>query len=167
MTLDYSKPGKVNILMINYVKGMLSNLPDEMNGEGARPAANHLFQVNLDAKKLDKETAQFFHHNVAKLLFLCKRARPDVQTAVAFLTTRVKEPNIDGYKKLGRIMQYLCSTVDLPLALEADNTHIVKWWVDALYAVHPNMKQESHWWHAVSRQGCRLRDFHAAEEAEH
>jgi hypothetical protein len=62
-----------------------------MDREAATPAANHLFQVNDDAKKLDEETAQLFHHNVAKLLFLCKRARPDVQTTVAFLTTLVKD----------------------------------------------------------------------------
>jgi hypothetical protein len=36
---------------------------------------------------LDKVQADMFHHNVAKLLFLCKRARPDKQTAVAFLCT--------------------------------------------------------------------------------
>ena len=35
--------------------------------------------------------ADMFHHNVAKLLFLCKRAQPDIQTSVAFLCTRVKE----------------------------------------------------------------------------
>lgn len=71
-----------------------------------------------------------FHHNTAKLLFLCKRARPDVQTAVAFLSTRVKGPDRDDYKKLSRVMKYLRGTVNMPLTLEADSTHIVKWWVD-------------------------------------
>ena len=36
---------------------------------------------------------------IAKLLFLCKRAHPDIQTAVAFLTTRVMAPDEDNYKK--------------------------------------------------------------------
>ena len=49
----------------------------------------------------------FFHHNVAKLLFLCKRARPDLQTAVAFLSTWVQRPDRDDYKKLARAMKYL------------------------------------------------------------
>jgi hypothetical protein len=70
---------------------MNNELPPGMAGESATPAASHLFQVNEDAKKLDKPTAQLFHHNVAKLLFLCKRAQPDIQTAVVFLCTCVKE----------------------------------------------------------------------------
>jgi hypothetical protein len=89
MTLDYREDGKVKILMINSIQKMLAELPDDMSGEAATPAANHLFEVDESADELDEETAQLFHHNVAKLLFLCKRAQPDVQAAVAFLTTRV------------------------------------------------------------------------------
>ena len=64
------------------------------------PAAEHLFKVNETPTYLDEKEAMFFHHNVAKLLFLCKRACPDIQTAVAFLSTRVKHPDRDDYKKL-------------------------------------------------------------------
>eukprot|EP00978_Attheya_sp_CCMP212_P042689 scaffold264801_cov35-Attheya_sp.AAC.1 len=60
-----------------------------MDGNAISAAANHLFEVNgNDPVKLDKETGIMFHHNVAKLLFLCKRARPDIETAIAFLCTR-------------------------------------------------------------------------------
>ncbi len=68
-----------------------------------------------------------FHHNVAKMLFLCKLARPDIQTAVAFMCTRVNGPDIDDYKKLTLVMKYLCGTLHMPLLLEADNMHAVKW----------------------------------------
>ena len=143
MTLDFSEDGKVKILMVDYIQKMLAEIPDDMDGEAATPAANHLFEVNESADKLHETTAQLFHHNVAKLLFLCKRARPDVQAAVAFLTTRVQKPDVDDYKKLRRGLQYLRATVDLPLTLEADNAHIVKWWVDASFAVHPDMKSHT------------------------
>jgi hypothetical protein len=76
-------------------------------------------------------------------VYLSKRARPDVQTATAFLTTRVKGPDIDDYKKLNRVMQYLRDTNDLYLTLEADNLHIVKWWVDGSFTVHPDMKSHT------------------------
>ena len=115
-----------------------------MDGESATPAANHLFQVNeLGAEPLGNEKATMFHHNVAKLLFLCKRARPDIQTAVAFLCTRVKSPDVDDYKKLCRVMRYLRGTKTMPLAtLEADSLNVVKWWVDASFAVHPSGRHE-------------------------
>ena len=84
-----------------------------------------------------------FHHNTAKLLFLCKRARPDIQPPVAFLCTRVQEPDQDDYKKLARVMKYLRGSSDLVLTLEANNMNIVKWWVDASFAVHPDMRSHT------------------------
>jgi hypothetical protein len=96
--------------------------------------------VNPEAEQLDEETAQTFHRIVAKLLFLCKRSRPDIQTAVAFLCTRVKSPDVDDWKKLKRTMKYLRGTADLPLTLEAGDMSVLKWWIDASLATHADMK---------------------------
>jgi hypothetical protein len=41
-------------------------------------------------KYLSEETAQHFHHSVEQLLFLSTMVKHDIQTAVAFLTTWVK-----------------------------------------------------------------------------
>jgi Reverse transcriptase (RNA-dependent DNA polymerase) len=145
MTIDFSKNGAVEFTMIDYIKKMLETLPEDMAGEAATPAANHLFEVHPESEsmQLDKETGDLFHTNVAKLLFLCKRARPDIQTAVAFLCTRVKAPDSDDYKKLARVMKYLRGTVNMPLTLEATNVQIIKWWVDVSFAVHPDMKSHT------------------------
>jgi hypothetical protein len=143
MTIDYTVPGKVMISMKEYIQSMLDALPDDMGGESATPAGNHLFQVNDHGTKLDEDKAIMFHHNTAKLLFLCKRARPDVQPPVAFLCTRVKEPDQDDYKKLARVMRYLRGTPEQVLTLEASNMNIVKWWVDASFAVHPDMRSHT------------------------
>jgi hypothetical protein len=40
-------------------------------------------------------------------------------------------------------MQCLRGSIDLVLTLEADNMHVVKWWVDASYGVHPDMKSHT------------------------
>jgi hypothetical protein len=143
MTLDYSVEGKVKVLMKKYIEEMLEELPDDMDGETATPAANHLFTVSEQPILLKEETAQMFHTNTAKLLFLCKRARPDIQTAVAFLTTRVREPDQDDYKKLTRVMRYLRRTIEIELTLEADDMHVIKWWIDGSFAVHPDMKSHT------------------------
>eukprot|EP00978_Attheya_sp_CCMP212_P029179 scaffold102979_cov38-Attheya_sp.AAC.1 len=75
MTLDFSSPGKVRVTMIDYIKKMLANLPSDMDGVAATAAPTHLFEVNItDPIMLDEDNATLFHHhNVAKLLFLCKR----------------------------------------------------------------------------------------------
>ena len=143
MTLDFSMPQKVQIQMYDFIDKMLADLPVNMDGTAWTPAADHLFTVNPTPKPLPKETAIMFHHNVAKLLFLCKRARPDLQTAVAFLCTRVKTPDEDDYKKLTQVMRYLCATAQLPLTLEADDLQVIKWWIYGAFATHPNMQSHT------------------------
>ena len=143
MKLDYTLDGKVQISMGDYVEEMLKSLPEDMNGESSTPAGNHLFTVNPDAVPLSESESDMFHHYVAKLLFLCKRARPDIQTAVAFLSTRVKAPDRDDLKKLGRTMKYLRFTQHIPLTLEADDAVIAKWWVDASFATHADMRSHT------------------------
>jgi hypothetical protein len=125
MTLDYSEAGKVKIKMIDYGDKMLADLPDEMNGEAPSPAANHLFTVDDSQEKVSEEKAQFFHTYVAKTLFLCKRARPDLQTAVAFLCTRVQSCDEDDFKKLIRMLQFIRATQDDYLTLSATSLHNV------------------------------------------
>ena len=51
--------------------------------------------------------AQAFHHAVAQILFTGVRYRKDAQTVIAFLTTRVKKPDEDYWKKLRRLLGYL------------------------------------------------------------
>ena len=140
LTIDFSIDGKVMFTMIEYIKGMLEELPADFSGKAPNPASPKLFDVDPAAAQLPKDLATLYHHNAAKLLFLCKRARPDVQTATAFLCTRVKGPDGDDYKKLRRVMQYLRSTAYMPLTLEADDMSLIKWWVDSSFAVHPDMK---------------------------
>ena len=100
MTVDFTLARKVQIRMEAYITSMLTELPADMDGTATTPAAEHLFKINKTPTYLDEKEAMFFHHNVAKLLFLCKRACPDMQTVVAFLSTCVQRPDHDDYKKL-------------------------------------------------------------------
>ena len=143
MLLDYTTDGKVIIDMREYIKKILEELPHSFRGSSITPAANHLFDINVDCDKLEKEDAEFFHHVVAQLLFLSKRGRPDLLTAVAFLTTRVKSPDEDDFKKLQRLTKYLDNTSELTLTLESDNNGTLHWWVDAAFAVHHNMRSHT------------------------
>ena len=57
-----------------------------------------------------------------------------------FTTTPVIYPEKDDNKKLGRIIKYLSGTRDLVLTLESNGTGTVKWWVDAAFMVHKDIK---------------------------
>jgi hypothetical protein len=118
-------------------------MPKDMLGKANTPAADHLFTVNGDAPPLEESAAELFHSTTAKLLFLCKRARPDIQTPIAFLCTRVSKPDVDDQKKLRRVICYLHSTRGMHLTLEADDLQVIKWWVDASFAVHRDMRSHT------------------------
>ena len=143
MTLDFTTPGEVKITMIDYVTEILDAFEKaEPKGGGTKSSAApaDLFKIDEDCEKLKSKQATEFHNLVAKTLYATKRARPDTCTAVAFLTTRVREPDKDDWTKLVHMMKYLRGTRLLPLILRADGSGILKWWIDASFAVHPNMR---------------------------
>src|SRR5210317_1489638 len=141
MKLDFSKSGKVIIDMKEYVQNMINDFSVNLEDSSSNtPAGDWLFETRNNSKNLNDNMAQEFHTMVAKGLFLCKCARPDIQTTIAFLTTRVKEPDEDDWKKLLRMMRYLNGSKDLVLTLSADGTGICKWYIDASYAVHNDLK---------------------------
>jgi hypothetical protein len=55
----------------------------------------------------------------------------------------VKSPDEDDWKKLACVIKYLRGTHKMPLTLEAGNLQVIKWWVDASYAVHDDMKSHT------------------------
>jgi hypothetical protein len=133
--------------MFDYVNEIINAFDNaEPNGGGTKSSAapDDLFKVNEDCEKLLPEKAVEFHNLVAKTLYSTKQARPNTCTAIAFLTTRVRAPDKDGWNKLTHLMKYLRGTCTLPLILSANGTGILKsWWVDAAFAVHPNMRGHS------------------------
>ena len=118
MNLDFSTKGAVCIDMIPYIKKINDAFPEQITGVQSTPAGDRLFQVRPpdEATYLPEEQARAFHHTTAQLLFL-SRVRHDIQTTVAFLTTRVKKPDNDDWGKLKRVLKYLHTTHSLCLTL--------------------------------------------------
>jgi hypothetical protein len=56
------------------------------------------------------------------------------------LTTRVSEPNEDDWKKLIKIMRFLNGTKDSVTMMSIDDSNTIKWYVDAAFAVHKDLK---------------------------
>jgi hypothetical protein len=133
MTLDYTTPGQVKISMLDYVKEIIAafDAADPNNGGTKSSAApEDLFKVDEDCEKLKPKRKEQFHLVMAKTLFCTKRARPDTCTAISYLTTRVREPDRDDWTKLAHMVKYLRGTKDLPLILSANDSGILKRWVD-------------------------------------
>ena len=101
---------------------------------------SNLFEVGEDSEKLSPRKAEAFHSLVAKFLFSTKRARPDTGLSISFLTTRVRDPSKQYWKKLVHLFNYLRGTQDIPLIIRAYVSGILKWYMDASHEVHPNMR---------------------------
>jgi hypothetical protein len=109
----------------------------------ATPASHNLFDVDENAQLLDKKSSEIFHRIVAKLLFVCKRSRLDVQLPIAFLCSRVSCSTTQDWLKLKRLLGYLKRTVDMPRIISGCNFDALYTYVDASYATHKDMKSHT------------------------
>ena len=140
MKFDYSTPGQVEISMDKYIANVIDSFPEKITGVSATPATDKLFLVRDDDRPLPEEQAVMFHHVTAQLLFASTRVRRDIQTTVAFLTTRVKQPGEDDWGKLKRVLKYLNGTRHLHLTLTVDSLSSIKWYVDGSHQIHDDCK---------------------------
>jgi hypothetical protein len=123
---------------------MLDEFPIKF-GENDRqetPAGNNLLEKGK-GKELEKERHEIFHSFVAKSLFVSKRARLDIAPTTAILASRVQAPNQSDWSKLVRMIKYLHSTKEIHLTLSADSLNVMKWHIDASFAVHPDFKSHT------------------------
>ena len=131
--------------MIDYILKIFSLLTEKMKQDISKgkktPTSENLFTVNEEKSvKLIEKDRLLVHSSTEKLLFLGKRARPDMQTPVAFLCIRVKVSDEDDYKKIERVMGYLYGKLYIPLILGTNKSGNIYWWKDGAHAVHQDMK---------------------------
>ena len=143
MILDYSEKGKLKVEMKYYIENMIKDFPYELKSKTKTPWNDKLFKVNNTTKKLDEKRKSIFHTFVMKLMFLCKRARPNVEPGISFLSTRTTKPDESDWVKLLRVLGFLRTTIDEVLTLEADDAETLYWYINAAFAVHPDMKSHS------------------------
>ena len=92
---------------------------------------------------MDKTKSEHFHTMVTKGLFLAKRGRPDIAPTIAFLCTRVKNPTQQDWNKLSRMMTFLSQTKKDVMPLSCDGSGVIKWYVDASFAVQDDYKSHT------------------------
>ena len=78
---------------------------------------------------------------------MCSQAHRDIQTVVAFLTTRVKHPNEDDWGKFKGVRNYLNGTRHMKLKLTVENMSLIRWWLDTS---HDN------YWDSMGHNGAMM-----------
>ena len=71
------------------------------------------------------------------------RARPDLQTAISFLCTRVTKSTEQDWAKLRRVLSSVFGTINDVRIIGADDLYKIYLWIDAAYAVNNDMKSQT------------------------
>ena len=142
MNITINDDGTVSILMPQYIKEAIEMFGEDVSQGASTPAKKGLFNIK-DAPELDPKRKEKFHSIVAKLSYLSQRSRIDIQTAIAFLCTRVSKSTVEDWDKLRRVLQYLHATEDMKYIVGADDVPHLLNWVDASFAVHEDMKSHT------------------------
>jgi len=137
------KERRVEIDMQSHIEEAIKVIEDfgvKIDDTVATPANKSLFNVTEGCTELNDEMSEIFHSVTAKLLFIMKRARPDIETTVSFLMKRVSKSTDEDWKKLLRCLGFLKRTIEDKRYISADNVNTLFTWVDASHAVHEDMK---------------------------
>ena len=143
MHIHYTGKGTAVITMKEYLKEALSESGMAITREVATPAQKCLFEVDEESPFLSQNEAEIFHSVVAKLLYVSIRARADLLLAVSFLCTRVSKSTKQDQQKLRRVLEYINGSMDVEYTIGADDMGKMRSWVDAAFAVHPDMKSHT------------------------
>jgi len=107
------------------------------------PARSDLFEVDDDLPLIEDRRQKLFYRLVYKIYFCAPRGRKDLQLATSFLTTRVGKCNEKDYAKLRRLVNYIDTTKHKVSVVGIEDIGILHTYIDASYAVHPNMRSHS------------------------
>jgi len=69
-----------------------------------------------------------------------KRARPDIETTISYLMTRVSKSSEKNWEKLRRCLGFLKGSIDDKRIIGVDSLRDLHVWIDASHVVHENMR---------------------------
>ena len=110
--------------------------------ESSVPANKNIFVVDEKSQLLPEVERKRFHTLVAKLLFLSKRARPEISTSNGFLCTRVIKATMEDKRKLFRLLGFLKWTKGRVLTLHPKDLKLLAY-IDAAFAPHFDSKSHT------------------------
>jgi hypothetical protein len=141
MRIRYTDENTAVITMKDYLEEAITESGLDISRPASTPANRTIFEVDDTSEPLSREESEAFHSVSAKLLYVSLRAQVDLLLAIAFLCTRVSKSTKQDQSKLKRVLQYIKGTMDLEYTVGADDMGKIRTWVDASYAVHPDMRR--------------------------
>jgi len=97
MKIHINKNKIAEILTKDKIEEVIKMIGKELKGSVSSPATKKLFIVSPATNQVSNKKSDVFHSVTAKLLFITKREKPDIETAISFLTTMVYKRDDDDW----------------------------------------------------------------------
>ena len=141
MEFDFSICGKVKITMRNYINKLL--IAYHVKTLSKTPCSNDLFEP-CNCSLLSHQQQQMLHCGSAQLLFLSKRARPDISLPTNYLCSHVNRYCIHHKLVFERVLSYLNQTQNEGITLSSDERiPTINIFADASYGINPDRKSQT------------------------
>lgn len=113
---------------------------------GTRVSLNTALNASLDSL-LSADQIREFQSRVGACSYLAMQSRPDILYAVNTLSRKTKQPNLEDWEAIQRVLHYIVGSRDLGLLFHSGEGIKLYATVDASYATHSDLK---------SHTGCTL-----------
>ena len=77
-----------------------------------------------------------FHSVVMKIIWIAQRGRPDCDTAISFLYTRMNHPDVEYWMKSKRLLCFMNQKIEYERKMGENDLHEMKTYVDSSHVVH-------------------------------
>ena len=106
MDIDMTNDGKFNIGMQEYINEAIEIFDEDVSTPVASAAYVNLTNIQ-ESESLYEQESDMFHSFVAKLLWVEKRMRPNINTSIYLLCNRVLNTTTDNNNNIKHLIQFL------------------------------------------------------------
>ena len=146
MTMDFTMKGCTKITMDGMIQEIINDFHRTDLATAKTPATENLLEIN-DSASLCETDRKLFHSMVARLMYVCKKVKPECLMAVNFLATRVQIATEEDDEKLERVIRYLkyaCIKDYRGILLKIGESGVrVATKIDAAHGVHMDYKSHT------------------------
>ena len=123
-------------LFVEYKEGRITKI-------FASPARKHLQDIDDKCRNLSEERSKALYSSITKLIWIMKRVRPNLDTVVGHICTRVFKSDRDDWKILQRIIAFIKFTIEDTREIGDGNLIKIFTWISVACAVNPNTKSQT------------------------
>jgi hypothetical protein len=141
MTITQPKNGIVNVNQKEYIKKIIHESGVTTKSHISPNHPNLMKRKDKSKVKPLQSTTRYLSL-LMSLMFLAKRTRPEILTAVCILAGRVQNPDEDDMQYLVRVFEYLNGSIDMGITYSPESLELV-YWIDASYNLHHDSRGHS------------------------